>query len=102
MTEARSPLLHKRIAAARDDVTALTQALIRLPTVNPPGDGYAQICDFLQARLLERGFACKRIRAEGALGDSDRYPRWNLIARHEGRYKGDCVHFNSHTDVVAT
>jgi len=41
MTEARSPLLHKRIAAARDDVTALTQALIPLPTVNPPGDGYA-------------------------------------------------------------
>jgi len=40
------------------------------------------------------------VRAIGAIGDSDKYPRWNIIARHEGRHKGECVHFNSHTDVV--
>jgi succinyl-diaminopimelate desuccinylase len=40
------------------------------------------------------------IRAEGALGDAPAHPRWNLIARHEGGGAGDCVHFNSHHDVV--
>jgi succinyl-diaminopimelate desuccinylase len=36
----------------------------------------------------------------GAPGDSDRYPRWNLVARREGGRPGACVHFNGHIDVV--
>lgn len=94
--------LLERIVAAREDITALTQSLVAIPTINPPGDGYIEICDLLETRLTKKGFVCTRVRAEGALGDSDRYPRWNLMARHEGKYKGECVHFNSHTDVVAT
>ncbi len=88
------------IHSHRDDVVELTQNLIKLPTVNPPGDGYIGICDLLERRLNKSGFTTKRVRATGALGDSDRYPRWNIIARHEGKRAGQCVHFNSHTDVV--
>ena len=40
------------------------------------------------------------IRAFDTPGDSERYPRWNIIARRDGTSLGDCVHFNSHTDVV--
>jgi succinyl-diaminopimelate desuccinylase len=40
------------------------------------------------------------IRAEGAPGDSDRYPRWNMVAPARGRGPGPCVHFNGHIDVV--
>ena len=40
------------------------------------------------------------IRAEGAPGDSDAHPRWNLVARREGAFPGDTLHFNSHHDVV--
>lgn len=94
--------LRERIDASREDLVALTQSLIQLPTVNPPGDGYAAICDLLDARLSKHGFKIERVRAIGALGDSDKYPRWNIIARHEGKHSGECVHFNSHTDVVAT
>ena len=90
----------QRIEAARDDLVALTQQLIAIPTVNPPGDGYAVICQLLEHRLKPRGFAIDKVRAIGALGDSDKYPRWNIIARHEGKHAGECVHFNSHTDVV--
>lgn len=93
--------LDRRIADAESWLVAVTQQLIRLPTINPPGEGYADICDLLTHMLEPHGFAIERIRAVGALGDSDRYPRWNLIARHEGRHAGDCVHFNSHTDVVS-
>jgi succinyl-diaminopimelate desuccinylase len=92
--------LAARIAAKREDLIALTQDLIRIPTLNPPGENYREICDFLDRRLRSRGFATQFIRAEGAPGDSDRYPRWNIIARRDGAWIGDCVHFNSHTDVV--
>jgi len=90
-----------RIDAARDDLVALTQDLVRFPTINPPGEGYLEICEYLANRLRPRGFAIELIRAEGAIGDSNRYPRWNVIARREGRAPGQCVHFNSHIDVVA-
>jgi succinyl-diaminopimelate desuccinylase len=94
--------LMARIEAARDDLIALTQALVRMPTLNPPGANYREICEFLRQRLSASGFACEMIRANGAPGDSDRFPRWNLIARREGPRPGDCVHFNAHTDVVET
>ncbi len=88
------------IAARRDDLVALTQDLIRIPTLNPPGRNYREICTYLAERLGPKGFAIQMIRAEGAPADSDAYPRWNIIARHEGARPGECVHFNSHHDVV--
>lgn len=92
--------LAREIAARRDDLIALTQDLIRIPTLNPPGACYREICDYLAARLSRGGFSVGLHRAHGTPGDSDAYPRWNLIARREGGAPGDCVHFNSHTDVV--
>ena len=93
--------LDEEIATRREELVALTVELVRIPTVNPPGEGYREICEHLAARLGRRGFAVELLRAEGALGDSERYPRWNLIARREGARGGECVHFNSHSDVVA-
>lgn len=92
--------LHDIVASKRDDLIALTQDLIRIPTLNPPGDCYLEICEYLQTRLSKRGFETELVRAVGAPGDSDKYPRWNVVARREGSQPGDCVHFNSHIDVV--
>jgi succinyl-diaminopimelate desuccinylase len=92
--------LMDQIAARRDDLIALTQGLIRIPTLNPPGLNYLEICEYLAARLTASGFAVELIRAHGAPADSDRHPRWNLVARHTGTRPGDCIHFNSHHDVV--
>ncbi|MGB0496734.1 MAG: acetylornithine deacetylase/succinyl-diaminopimelate desuccinylase family protein, partial [Rubricella sp.] len=68
--------------------------------LNPPGRGYLEICEYLAGRLGSRGFDTTLVRAEGAPGDSDRFPRWNMIARREGGRHGPCVHFNGHHDVV--
>src|SRR5690606_10630229 len=84
----------------RDEPAALTADLIRIPTVNPPGENYRDCAEFVGERLSRRGFDIAYIRAEGTPGDSDRYPRWNVIARKEGARPGPCVHFNSHIDVV--
>ncbi|HXQ48116.1 MAG TPA: acetylornithine deacetylase/succinyl-diaminopimelate desuccinylase family protein [Caulobacteraceae bacterium] len=89
------------IEAREAEMVALTQALIRIPSVNPPGEHYRDCAELIGQRLAPRGFALEYLRAEGAPGDSDRYPRWNLIARREGEASGPCVHFNGHIDVVA-
>ncbi|MBX2868292.1 MAG: acetylornithine deacetylase/succinyl-diaminopimelate desuccinylase family protein [Acidiferrobacterales bacterium] len=93
--------LSHSIRSRKADLIELTTDLIAIPTINPPGDGYLEICEFLEKRLTHRHFDIRKIRAKGALGDSDKYPRWNIIARHEGSNAGECVHFNSHSDVVA-
>lgn len=95
-----APRLAAEITARRASLIALTQDLIRIPTLNPPGNCYREICDYLANRLSAQGFAVALVRAEGAPGDSDAHPRWNMVARREGTRPGDCVHFNSHHDVV--
>ncbi len=95
-------ILGARIDEKRDELIALTQDLVRIPTLNPPGDNYLEICAFLERRLAGRGFEVQKIRAIGAPGDSERFPRWNVVARKEGPNAGDCIHFNSHIDVVET
>ncbi|MDX2102878.1 MAG: acetylornithine deacetylase/succinyl-diaminopimelate desuccinylase family protein [Alphaproteobacteria bacterium] len=90
----------ERVDALSDDLVALTVDLVRIPTVNPPGDAYTP-CAELVGRYLERlGFTIAYIRAEGTPGDSDRYPRTNIIARWESGRPGPTIHFNSHIDVV--
>ncbi|MET0312027.1 MAG: acetylornithine deacetylase/succinyl-diaminopimelate desuccinylase family protein [Burkholderiaceae bacterium] len=92
--------LLKRIEAKEAEVVALTQDLVRIPTVNPPGDAYEACARFLGERLARRGFKVEYIRAEGAPGDTPKYPRTNIVARYEGTGGGECVHFNGHIDVV--
>ena len=94
--------LAAEIEGRRDELVALTQELIRIPTVNPPGDCYREVCEYLEQRLKRSGYTVAMLRAEGARGDSDKHPRWNVVARREGKAKGDTVHFNSHHDVVET
>ena len=92
--------LIREIDGRREDLIALTQDLLRIPTLNPPGENYRDICDYLQKRLSRSGFDIELIRAHGTPGDSDKYPRWNIVARRDGDRPGECVHFNSHIDVV--
>jgi succinyl-diaminopimelate desuccinylase len=92
--------LYRLIDARRDELVALTQDLVRFPTVNPPGEAYQPCAEFIGRRLSRRGFEVQFVRAVATPGDDDRYPRINVIARRAGRRPGPCVHFNSHIDVV--
>jgi succinyl-diaminopimelate desuccinylase len=92
--------LRKAVAARRERLVALTSDLIGFPTVNPPGEAYTPCAEYLARVLAPMGFEIRYVRAEGAPGDSDRYPRTNIVARREGRAPGPTVHFNSHIDVV--
>lgn len=92
--------LFDEIETRHEEIASLTRDLIRFPTVNPPGDAYTPCAEFIAARLKNRGFETTLIRGEGTPGDTDKYPRTNVIARYDGRSTGATVHFNSHIDVV--
>jgi len=92
--------INNRIDDKCSDLVALTQDLIRIPTVNPPGDAYVPCAQYIGERLRKRGFDVSYMRATDTPGDSDAFPRTNIVARIEGRNPGPTVHFNSHIDVV--
>ena len=94
--------LSRAIEKRRDDLITLTRELIRFPTINPPGEAYTPCAEYLAQRLQKFGFETQLIRGEGTPGDTDRYPRTNVVARFDGRTHGQTVHFNSHIDVVDT
>ena len=100
MTQLDIEALNTRIDNKRDELINLTQDLIRIPTLNPPGEFYEDCARFLGDRLQQRQFEVEYFRAEGTPGDTDQYPRMNVVARHKAN-PGPCVHFNSHIDVVA-
>ena len=84
-------ILATQIADRRDELADLTAELIRFPTVNPPGEAYRPCAEFVGARLERLGFQIEYIRADGAPGDSDLFPRVNVVGRREGRTGGRTV-----------
>ena len=80
----------ERLEAKREEVVALTQALVRIPTVNPPGDAYGPCAELVGERLRRRGFEVGYLRAEGTPGDTARNPRINVVARWESGLPGPC------------
>jgi succinyl-diaminopimelate desuccinylase len=90
----------ERIDNRVDEMVSLTCDLIRFPTINPPGEAYRPCAEYIGTRLEKRGFDVEYVRGEGTPGDSEAYPRVNVIARREGSRPGPSVHFNGHIDVV--
>ncbi len=79
------------------------QQMVRHPTVNPPGDCYRDMSDYLATRCRDLGMNTKVHRVPDAdlvkVGVDPAFPRYNVVARL------DCgadrtVHFNAHYDVV--
>ena len=56
MTQQQQASLVMAIEERRDELIALTQDLVRMPTLNPPGEAYLEICEYLAARLRQAGF----------------------------------------------
>jgi succinyl-diaminopimelate desuccinylase len=91
--------VYRLIDDRTDELVALTRDLVRFPTTNPPGEAYRPCAEYLGTRLAKRGFDVEYVRGVGTPGDSDAYPRVNVVARRQDG-PGRCVHFNGHIDVV--
>lgn len=101
-----SPLAHPRdrvlsaVDAIADEAVAFTSELVRFPTVNPPGDDYAECAGFIGRRLSAFGFDVDYVDAQGRPEHTTHHPRVNVIGRRAGPHARPCVHLNGHFDVV--
>ncbi|MCA1585785.1 MAG: acetylornithine deacetylase/succinyl-diaminopimelate desuccinylase family protein [Acidobacteria bacterium] len=84
----------------RDEIVDFTSALIRVPTVNPPGDAYEDCARLIGERLSGFGFDVDFIAAEGRPEHTRRHPRVNVVGLRRGRRDRPAVHLNGHFDVV--
>jgi succinyl-diaminopimelate desuccinylase len=85
---------------AADEIVKYTQDLVRIPTVNPPGDHYAACAAFIGDDLNRRGYDVEYIAAEGQPEHTRRHPRVNVVGSRRGSGGGPVVHLNGHFDVV--
>jgi succinyl-diaminopimelate desuccinylase len=86
------------------ELVAFLQALIRLRTVNPPGENYDEITALLAVTLRGLGLQVRRLPVPRALQKKTQpelldYPRYNVIGFWDAGAK-KTVHFNAHYDVV--
>ena len=86
------------------DLTGFLQKLIRLRTVNPPGENYGEITTLLAATLSGLGLKVRRIAIPRALQKKTQpelldFPRYNVLGFWDTGAK-KTVHFNAHYDVV--
>jgi len=80
-------------------MVAFTTALVRIPTINPPGEAYEPCARLLGDRLGDGGFDVEYIVADGRPEHTARHPRVNVVASRRGG-GGPVVHLNGHIDVV--
>ena len=102
MPLARSTIDRVLVAAdsAAPEIVEFTSALIRVPTVNPPGEGYEECARLIGDRLAACAFQVEYHAAEGRPEHTDRHPRINVVGSRRGRQPRPAVHLNGHFDVV--
>src|SRR4051812_13026020 len=88
------------VDALPDEAVAFTRDLIRVPTVNPPGDHYADCAGVIGRRLAACGLEVEYHQAEGRPEHTAAHPRVNVIGTRRGRLARPLVHLNGHFDVV--
>ena len=88
------------IDAASAEAVAFTADLVRIPTVNPPGEAYDDCAHFIGDRLERCAFDVEYFPAEGLPEHTQSHPRINVVGTRHGRAPHPVVHLNGHFDVV--
>ncbi len=99
-----APSLIDRVLAevdrAADEIVAFTAEMVRIPTVNPPGEHYEDCARLIGTTLARLGFEIEYFEAEGRPEHTTRYPRVNVVGTRAGLTRHPTVHLNGHFDVV--
>jgi succinyl-diaminopimelate desuccinylase len=88
------------VDAAADEIVDFAAALIRVPTVNPPGNAYEDCARLIGDRLASFGFVVDYIPAIGRPEHTRQHPRINVVGLRRGQAERPLVHLNGHYDVV--
>ncbi len=84
-------------AVCGEEAARFAAELIRIPSVNPPGDAYRECAELLGVRLEADGFETEYIQGPG---DDSQRPKINVLGRRRGREARPALHLNGHFDVV--
>jgi succinyl-diaminopimelate desuccinylase len=90
----------QRVDEIADEMIEFLRSLVRIPTVNPPGENYADCAALIGDKLREFKYRVKYVEAEGLPECSREFPRVNVIGRMDGARQRPTLHFNGHLDVV--
>ncbi|HEX4946782.1 MAG TPA: succinyl-diaminopimelate desuccinylase, partial [Blastocatellia bacterium] len=71
----------QRVTEMADEMIAFLQELVRIPTVNPPGENYADCARLIGTKLSEFGYDIQYVTAEGLPECTTTHPRVNIIGR---------------------
>jgi succinyl-diaminopimelate desuccinylase len=99
MTSVRDRVLAE-VDALAGETAAFTAEMVRIPTVNPPGDFYEDCARLIGERLGRFGYEVEYIAAEGRPEHTPAHPRVNVMGVRKGEGGGPVVHLNGHFDVV--
>lgn len=88
------------VDALADEAVAFTADMIRVPTVNPPGELYDDCARLIGRQLQACGFETEYFAAEGRPEHTRTHPRINVVGTRRGRAERPVVHLNGHFDVV--
>ncbi len=84
-------------AVCGEEAALFAAELIRVPSVNPPGDAYRKCAELLGVRLEADGFETEYIQGPGS---DPRRPKINVLGLRRGRSARPALHLNGHIDVV--
>ena len=97
--QARSRVLAE-VDEAADELVDFTRRLVRIPTVNPPGDRYLDAAELIGSTLESHGFEVRRLTPVDRPEHSSAHPRVNVLGALPGTAPRPGVHLNGHFDVV--
>src|SRR5436853_2541547 len=100
----KETILHSAEAVLHEAI-AFLQGMIRIPTVNPPGEAYPACARYIGEQLQSLGYSVEYINLTPTeLAELAPYgaglPRTNVIGRLPGANASPILHFNGHMDVV--
>lgn len=92
--------VYRQVEDIREEMISFLQDLVRIPTINPPGNQYLAGAELIGGQLRRFGYEVSLITAEDAAEHSAEYPRVNVLGRLSGGRTTPLLHFNGHFDVV--
>lgn len=99
MSDPRERVL-RAVEELAEELVDFAATLVRIPTVNPPGEHYREAAETIGARLASFGFEVDYPVAEASAEHDDRYPRVNVVGLRRGGAERPLLHLNGHFDVV--
>jgi succinyl-diaminopimelate desuccinylase len=85
---------------ARDEIVDFAARLVRIPTINPPGEEYERCAALIGDQLLAHNAEVHLLPAVGRAEHTAQHPRINVVGRQHASSNGPAIHLNGHFDVV--